>query len=175
MQAEFLYKVENATIADLPFICELFEQAIAFQKSRNYTGWNNYDADFIKSDIEQGFLFKIIMNQDIICIFSVCFTDPLIWRESEKGDAIYLHRIILNREFAGSRAFEKVLAWAHGYANQKGLRFIRMDTWADNLKIIGYYKSYGFSVIENYKTSGSTELPVQHRNLDVTLLELACT
>ena len=46
-----------------------------------------------------------------------------------------------------------------------------MDTWADNLKIIDYYKSYGFRVIEDYKTSDSKELPEQHRNLNVTLLE----
>jgi predicted lactoylglutathione lyase len=47
-----------------------------------------------------------------------------------------------------------------------------MDTWADNKKIIDYYKSFGFEFIENYKTTNATELPIQNRNLNVALLEM---
>lgn len=171
MNSTTTYRVENATPDDLPFICELFEQAIAFQKSHNYIGWNNYDTNFIRKDIDKKLLFKILQEQNIICIFSICFNDHLIWREMEKGDAVYLHRIILNRAFTGRKAFERVLDWAVQFAQENGLRCIRMDTWADNSKIIDYYKSYGFQFIENYKTSDSKELPEQHRNLKVTLLE----
>ena len=171
MMLKKYHAVENATPEDLPFICQLFDRAIAFQKSHNYIGWNNYDINYIRTDIDNKLLFKILQEQNIICIFSICFTDELIWREKEKGDAIYLHRIVLNREFAGSKAFEKVFNWAVAFAREKGLKFIRMDTWADNSKIIDYYRSYGFKFIENYKTSDSEELPVQHRNLRVTLLE----
>jgi hypothetical protein len=46
-----------------------------------------------------------------------------------------------------------------------------MDTWAANLKIIDYYKGFGFSTIENYKTPDSSELPVHNRNLALTLME----
>jgi hypothetical protein len=171
MSSTSSYKVENAAPEDLPFICHLFEQAISFQKSNNYTGWNKYDINFIKTDIENGLLFKMLQEQHIICIFSVCFNDHLIWRDKEKGDALYLHRIVLNREFAGSKAFEKVFDWVVRFAKRKRLQFIRMDTWADNAKIIEYYKSYGFRAVENYKTSDSRKLPEQHRNLNVTLLE----
>lgn len=166
-----IHRVENAIIDDLPFICSLFDQAIAFQKSNNYIGWNNYDVNYIRLDIENKLLFKIVQQQDIICVFSVCYSDPLIWREKENGDAIYLHRIISNRKFPGSAAFEKVFNWALQTAREKGLQNIRMDTWADNYKIIDYYSSYGFRVIEQYRTFDSKELPVQHRNLNVTLLE----
>ena len=43
------YTVENANIQDLPFIYQLFEQAIAFQKANNYIGWQDYDKAFLKS------------------------------------------------------------------------------------------------------------------------------
>lgn len=171
MNSTATYRVDHATQDDLPFICELFEQAIAFQKSHNYIGWNNYDTSFLRKDIDEKLLFKIVQGEDIICIFSICFNDPLIWRDMEKGDAIYLHRIVLNRKFTGSKAFEKVFHWAVLFARERGLRYIRMDTWADNSKIIDYYKSYGFRFIENYKTSDTTDLPEQHRNLNVALLE----
>lgn len=169
------YKITHATIDDLPAIYHLFEEAIRFQKANNYIGWNSYDKEFIQADIQNRLLFKIVNEYEIVCIFSICFTDELIWREKENGDAIYLHRVVVNRKFTGEQLFKKVLDWTIQFAKNKGLHYVRMDTWAENEKIITYYKSYGFSFIEQYTTSGTEDLPVQHRNLHVSLLEKTIT
>jgi len=76
-----------------------------------------------------------------------------------------------NPEFKGQRQVEKILNWIIDLAKEKGLKYVRMDTWADNPNIIAYYKSYGFYFIENYTTANTPELPGQHRNLKVALLE----
>jgi ribosomal protein S18 acetylase RimI-like enzyme len=165
------FRIEKALQSDLNAICKLFEEAIAFQKDNDYIGWKSYDQDFIVAEIQNGLLFKIIRNNAIACIFSICYSDPFIWRERENGDAIYLHRIVLNRLFQGEKMFKKVLEWAIIHSKIKALEKIRMDTWAENEKIIGYYKSYGFEFVENYTTANTDELPAQHRNLNVALLE----
>lgn len=162
----------NATIRDLPEICRLFEEAIAFQRSHQYTGWNDYDKNFLEQDIEKKLLYKIIRDNGIVCIFSVCYSDPLIWREKERGDALYLHRIVLNRRFAGIKIFPLILDWAMQEALACQRQWIRMDTWADNHKLINYYHDYGFRYIEEWTTGNTTALPVQHRNLRVVLLEI---
>jgi hypothetical protein len=46
-----------------------------------------------------------------------------------------------------------------------------MDTWAANPTIVNYYKSFGFSLVEDFLTPDSEELPVHNRNLALTLLE----
>lgn len=166
------YFITNASVNDLVGIYDLFEAAIAFQKMNQYIGWNSYDKEYIKADIRNNLLYKIIKDDKIACIFSVCFNDDLIWRHREKGDAVYLHRIVLNQEFKGEKLFKTVLEWTKNLAASRNLKFIRMDTWAGNEKIISYYKSYGFSFIENYTTPGTDNLPEQHRNLKVALLEL---
>jgi len=163
--------ITHASITDLPAIYHLFEEAIQFQKRNHYVGWNSYDKEFIQSDIQKGLLYKIIRGEDLICLFSICFSDELIWREMEKGDALYLHRLVLNQTFKGEKAFQKVFDWAIEFTKEWDLKYIRMDTWADNEKIVAYYKSYGFSIIENYTTPDTKNLPEQHRNLKVTLLE----
>jgi ribosomal protein S18 acetylase RimI-like enzyme len=165
------YCVENASTDDLPIIYELFEQAIAFQKANDYVGWQNFDKAFIRSDVKNSLLYKIIREEEVVGIFCVCFSDFLIWREREQGDAIYLHRIILNQQFKGVKLFRHVLDWALDFAKGRRLKYLRMDTWAENFKIINYYKSYGFVFVENYTTADTEELPVQHRNLKVALLE----
>lgn len=161
-----------AVESDLETIYHLFEEAIQFQKINNYIGWSSYDKNFIQEDIKQGLLFKMTNSGNIVCIFSICYHDELIWRDREMGNAIYLHRLVLNRKFQGVKVFGDVLAWAMGTAREKGLQFIRMDTWANNLKLINYYTTYGFRFLENYTTLNTADLPIQHRNLNVSLLEL---
>ncbi|MBZ5857613.1 cupin domain-containing protein [Flavihumibacter profundi] len=163
--------ITNAVVHDLPVIYQLFEEAILFQKRNQYIGWDSYDKEYIQEDVQNGLLFKMVQDNTIACIFSICYSDPLIWREKENGDAIYLHRIVLNRVYKNEKAFKTVLEWAISHAREKQVSYIRMDTWADNEKIIGYYKSYGFHFIENYTTPGTPDLPLQHRNLNVALLE----
>ncbi len=166
------HKVIHATLTDLPEIYQLFHMAILFQQVNNYIGWKSFDRDFIKADVEKGLLYKIVDAEAIICIFSVCYSDALIWREKEKGDSIYLHRVIVNQAHKGERIFQKVIDWAIATGQQKKLTQIRIDTWSKNDKIIAYYKSFGFSFVENYTTADSAELPLQHRNLDVALMAL---
>ncbi len=167
------YFIVNATEDDFSTICRLFEEAISFQKRNNFIGWSSYDKDYLKADIQNGLLFKMIKDGQIISIFSICHNDILIWRERENGNAVYLHRIILNQVFKGEKVFRKILDWAIEFSKKNKLKHIRMDTWADNDKIIEYYKSYGFKYVETYRTANTSNLPLQHRNLKVTMLEFS--
>jgi ribosomal protein S18 acetylase RimI-like enzyme len=166
------YQIENTSTKELDFIYTLFEEAIIYIKMNNYVGWTTYDKNFIKQDIDKNLQFKITSGNDILCVLSICFSDEMIWREMEKGEAIYLHRIVVNPKFKGKKQFEKILNWIIELAHEKGFKYIRMDTWADNYNIIEYYKSYGFQFLENYTTPNTLELPDQHRNLKVALLEM---
>ena len=165
------YTIMPASLDDQPVIYRLFEEAITFQKANNYIGWSSYDKVFIKADIEKRQLFKIVLEDEIVCIYSIYKSDVLIWREKEIGDSIYIHRIVLNRKFSGRKLFANIVNWAIEFAKRNKLKYIRMDTWAENKKIIAYYESYGFSLIEFYRTPATENLPVQHRNLLVALLE----
>lgn len=161
-----------ATQYDLPTIYHLFEEAIDYQQRNQYTGWKNYDKAFLQKDVAAGQLYKIVDNAIICGIFSLCYSDPFIWRDKERGDALYLHRVVANRNANEGPVFGLILNWAKHVAQEKRLRSIRIDTWAENKKIIGYYQTYGFLFVEEYTTPDTADLPLQHRNLSVALLEL---
>ncbi len=163
--------IQPATNIDLPFIYWLFEEAISYQRKNGFVGWQTYDKEYLRSDVEKGLILKIIQDEEIVCIFSVCYSDSLIWREKEKADAIYLHRIVVHPGHRGGHLFSTVFAWAKLQAAMLKLAYVRMDTWARNLKIIRYYQDYGFQVVEEYTTPDDPDLPDQHRNLAVTLLQ----
>jgi len=149
----------------------LFEQSISYQEKKGYPVWRNYDRNAIIKDIENKNQYKVVINSKTAIVFSVCYADKIIWRDFDKEDSIYLHRIVVNPELKGQKLFGKILDWAISHCRQKGLNSIRMDTWAANPTIIEYYKTFGFTIIENYTTPDSTELPVHNRNLALTLLE----
>jgi len=162
----------NTTTEDLETIFWLFEQAMALQGKNGYKVWEGIDREALLKDIQGGLQYKIVKGDDILCIFSIQFHDPFIWRDRDQSDAIYLHRIVVNPNFKGQRQFQKVLDWAKESARQNNLKYVRMDTWADNFKIIEYYQSFGFEFVENYRTKNEAELPIQNRNLNVALLEI---
>ena len=165
-------KISNTTPVDLTEIYALFEASIEYQEKNGVPVWRNYDRKAIVRDIEDGTQFKIVGNNAMAMVFSIRYSDKIIWRHmDDDGNAVYLHRIVVNPEFKGQRLFGKVLEWAIDHAKEKDLTAVRMDTWANNPGIIEYYKSFGFSFIENFTTPDTEELPVHNRNLPLTLLE----
>ena len=166
------YEIFNTESNDLKFIYTMFEEAIDYIKRNNYVGWTTYEKQYLIKDLKNKLQFKVISDKDILAVFSIAFIDALIWREMENGDAIYLHRIVVNPKFKGQKQFEKILNWVRKIATEKELKYIRLDTWADNPNIIEYYKSFGFIYLKNYTTPNTKELPKQHRNLKLALLEM---
>ena len=165
------YKVANTEKADLADIFNFFEESVAYQEKNGYPAWKHYDKVVIRNDMETKLQYKIIIDGMMAMVFSVRYNDRLIWRDMDNGDSVYLHRIVVNPKFKGRKLFQVVLKWALDHARNRGLRFIRMDTWADNPSIIGYYKTFGFTSIETYTTPDSPELPVHNRKLPLTLLQ----
>jgi ribosomal protein S18 acetylase RimI-like enzyme len=166
-----MIEVQNTQVGDLEKVFELFEYSIQYQEQKGYPVWRNYDKNALAKDLSDKNQYKIIIDGQVAIVFSVCYTDKIIWREKETGDAMYLHRIVVNPEFKGQKLFGKILEWCIAHAKQKRLRTVRMDTWAANPTIINYYTGFGFSLIENYTTPDTSELPVHNRNLALTLLE----
>lgn len=165
------FVILNTTLDDLPIIHHLFEQSISYQEKHGYPAWKHYDRNAIARDIENGHQFKVVINDIIAAVFSVAYRDKIIWRDRDKGDSIYLHRIVSNPEFKGQRLFGIILDWTIDHVKSAGIRSIRMDTWADNPTIISYYKTFGFDFVENFTTPDTVELPTHNRNLALTLLE----
>jgi ribosomal protein S18 acetylase RimI-like enzyme len=167
------YRIVNTVVQDLHFIFNLFEDAICYQKRRGYPVWAGYDKEVLAKDIENKLQYKIIIDSRIACVFSICHSDEIIWRDRERGDSLYLHRIAVNDVYKGQRQFEKILNWAASYAAERKLSYVRMDTWEDNPDLVTYYKSFGFRVAGSLTTPDSTALPLQQRNNKVVLLEFS--
>jgi len=161
----------NTIEEDLEFIYTLFEDAIVYQVKNGYPDWKDYSKDSLKEDIRLKRQYKIMINNDIACVFTICLVDKIVWQEREKQDAIYLHRIVVNKNYKGQRLVGHILKFASEFSLKIGRQKIRIDTWANNTTIIKYYESFGFEIIDHSFNPDVPELPIQMRGNKVVLME----
>ena len=163
---------ENAVLADLDIILDLYEKAIEFQKKVFDKGWLGFDRAMVEVEINEDRLWKIVENGRIACIYSVTYADPFIWGEKSKDSAMYIHRIVTNPDFRGRGYVRAITAWAKDFATSRNIRFVRMDTWGDNQKLIDYYRDCGFKFLGVTTPEISDALPKHYVGISLSLFEI---
>lgn len=130
------YRVLRTMVDDLEFIKYLFDASATYQEKNGYPSWRHYDLDAIREDIIRGNQYKIVSGDTIAIVFSLIYEDPVIWRHHENGNAVYLHRIVVNPAFKGKKMMAHIISRAAEHGRQRGRQLIRMDTWAANARLI---------------------------------------
>ncbi len=129
-------QINNAISQDIETIFKLYDQAIEFQKTVFDKHWQGFERSLIEREISENRLWKIVEMGEIACIFSIAFSDSLIWSEKDDEPSLYIHRIVTNPLFRKRGQVKAIVEWTKDYGSQLGKKFIRMDTWGDNLKLI---------------------------------------
>jgi len=165
-------RFENAVAADLDAIFDLYDKAIEFQKKVFDKHWLGFDAEMVGREIAEDRLWKITEGDDIACIYSVAYEDPIIWGEDSGKSAMYIHRIVTNPNFRGRGYAKTITEWAKEHASEKELRFVRMDTWGDNQKLKEYYEGCGFKYRGLVTPAESETLPKHYSGISLGLFEI---
>ncbi|HQU92618.1 MAG TPA: GNAT family N-acetyltransferase [Pyrinomonadaceae bacterium] len=165
-------RFETTDASDFDVIFDLYDKAIEFQKTVFDKQWLGFDADLVNREIGEGRLWKIVEDAGVGCIYSVAYEDPIIWGSESHVAAMYIHRIVTNPEFRGHGYVAKIVDWAREHAAGKGLRYIRMDTWADNLKLKDYYLGCGFEWKGTVSPEDSPTMPAHYRGIQLGLFEI---
>ena len=165
-------QIINSTADDLSAIFNLYEAAIAFQKTIFYKHWQGFEESLILKEISEGRQFKIMIDDTIVCIFATTFNDDTIWGKMDASPSVYIHRIVTNPAFRGNNYVKTIIDWATNYGKQRGKQFVRMDTWGDNLKLIDYYQKCGFTFIGLSKKIANDTLPKHYQGIQLSLFEI---
>lgn len=165
-------QVLNSQLTDIDVIFDFYDLAIAHQKKVFNKHWQGFSRELVQTEIAENRQYKILVNGEVACVFAVTFNDPLIWGDRDL-DSIYIHRIVTHPGFRGYAFVKEIIKWARQYCLDNDLKYIRMDTWADNEKLLDYYTSCGFEyvgVVTMQKTDG---LPKHYEGISLSLFEIA--
>ncbi|HLG02976.1 MAG TPA: GNAT family N-acetyltransferase [Bacteroidia bacterium] len=166
------YDIRNSTLADIDGIFRLYKSATEFQKTKFIVAWPEFDRGMVENEIREDRQWKLLIDNQVACIWAIAFSDPLIWEEKNADAAMYIHRIATNPAFRGKKLVAGIVEWAKKYARENRIQFIRMDTVGDNTKLIEYYKSFGFTFLGYSKLKNTQGLPAHYNNSTVCLFEL---
>ncbi len=165
-------EISNADANDFETIFSLYDAAIEFQKTVFDKHWLGFDRNLVNTELAEQRLWKLIENGSVACIWSVAYADPMIWGKNSGDRAMYIHRIVTNPEFRGRGYVRTITDWAKGHARDNSLRFVRMDTWGDNLKLLEYYQKCGFAFKGRVTPTPSETLPKHYHGISLSLFEI---
>jgi hypothetical protein len=166
--------IHRARTADIPKIKDLYEEAIAFQRSRGLPYWNALDLTVVEADIAAGALYLLSVDMHAVGIFSFCPPSPMdedLWQGLQPHAARYINRIIVGRLWQGRSLFGLMLAWSERETLRLGFDRLRLDTWADNRRLGDYYSRFGFVHMGERTASSGPELSPQYRGVRLAIME----
>ncbi|WP_165970516.1 GNAT family N-acetyltransferase [Actinomadura sp. 6K520] len=79
-----------------------------------------------------------------------------LWTAQERETAaVYLHRLVIHRAYAGLGLGAELIDWAgrKGASQQRKAELIRIDVWTDNTELHDYYRRLGFKDVAIRTTS----------------------
>ncbi len=166
-------KITNSTMGDIPEIFRLYKCATDYQKVA-FPGnvWPEFDQEIVKNEVLEKRQFKLMIENEIACVWVVTYSDSQIWEESDKDKAIYIHRIATNPNFRGKEFVKQIVVWAKDYATKNNKEYIRLDTCGDNKRLIQYYEKSGFNFLGMKKIKHFSELPAHYKSADVCYFEI---
>jgi GNAT superfamily N-acetyltransferase len=139
--------------ADMAVIIGLIGEAAAWLRTQGIKQWATPWPDRVRRDntvraaLRQG---KSWICWDNGTPAATITTDPEenpYWREAVFPEpAVYVHRLVVGRQYAGLGLGAALLDWAGLTARRDhGSRWIRVSAWTDNFRLHAYYRDQGFS------------------------------
>src|SRR5690606_2631162 len=101
--------ITNCSKEDLTEILRLYEAARSFQKIKNAVVWPSFDLDLIETEIAENRQWKIVLDNQIACVWAITFDDHQIWEARSNDPAIYIHRIATNPDFRGNNFVGEII------------------------------------------------------------------
>ena len=164
-------QVVNSRISDIETIFQFYDMAIAHQKKVFNKHWQGFSRSLVETEIAENRQYKILIDGVAACIFAVTFEDKLIWGDKDV-DSIYIHRIVTHPEFRGYSFVKEIIKWAKAFAPLNNIKYIRMDTWADNEKLLAYYTGCGFDYVGVVTMKETEGLPKHYEGISLSLFEI---
>lgn len=162
----------NSTSDDLQTIFSLYEAAIAHQQAVSDQHWLPFNPQMVADEIAEGRQWKIVVDKEIACIFVTAYSDPAIWGDRGIEPAVYLHRIVTNPAFRGRQFVRKIVEWSKIHGKSRGSKFLRLDTWSENLRLQELYTGCGFRFLGVAPPADPTGLPDHYSGISLGFYEM---
>jgi GNAT superfamily N-acetyltransferase len=144
--------ISQACEADLPRLLQFRRDSAAWLAPRGIDQWSNpFPPERILASIMAGevFLVREAAGTDAAATITLdSDADHRLWTQGERDEpARYVHKLTVDRKYAGTGLGARILDWAGDQAAQAGAVWLRLDAWTTNPRLHQYYRDQGFDHI----------------------------
>jgi GNAT superfamily N-acetyltransferase len=145
----------EATAENRSAILRLVREASGWLAGKGTDQWQRPRPNEVQRDagvwrgLQKGTTWIVRADRRPAATVSVATTPNIaVWRNAESSlddPAVYAHRLIIDRQFAGWGLGAELIDWTGLHAHQEdGARWIRIDVWSSNKGLHEYYLKQGF-------------------------------
>lgn len=139
--------IRQATTADAAAVSDILIGAARWLEESGMPQWKGDELlpQHTLADIEAG-TFVVAENLDgvIAGVMKFQLEDRLFWPDLPEGEAAFVHRLAVAREFAGSGVSTAMLGWAVERTRSLRRSFLRLDCEASRPRLRAFYEHFGF-------------------------------
>ena len=166
-------QITTSSIHDIDEIFRLYKIASDYQKEKKkVVVWPDFKKALVETEIAEKRQWKLIIDDEVACLWAITFSDAQIWEERDNSTSIYIHRIATNPKFRGNNYMNTIVTWAKTYAQSIEKRFIRLDTLGNNTKLIEHYQNAGFDFLGMFDLKNTDMLPDHYQDQPACLFEI---
>lgn len=157
--------IRLAIISDLDDIKKIAEACAIDMTNYSIFQWNEQypSREVFKKDIESGSLYVLEINNKVVgCIVLTDFKDSVYkdvkWLTKDSKN-LYIHRLAVNPAFQKKGNGRKLMDFAESFAVENNFVSIRLDTFSLNHRNNKFYKSRGYTQLEDVFFPMQSEFP----------------
>lgn len=150
--------IRRAGTGDQEVVIDLIEHAATWLREKKYTDqWRRPwpDREGRDARVRDGLLrgrtwIALDRTRPAATITIDTVGEPVLWTEVErKADAVYLHRLVVHRDYTGTGMGADLIRWAakRGRRDNPHADYVRLDAWSDNTELHDYYRRQGFELL----------------------------
>jgi GNAT superfamily N-acetyltransferase len=147
---ESVHVKQAITEDDIIEVVTLWNRSAAWLRSRGLDQWQ-YPVKWenIRRAVADGTCWLVTTGDGrTIGTITVEYTaDPYWLSTDDPGDALYIHRMVVDEEARGIELGSALLDWAALKAENLGRFWLRLDAWKSNPALHRYYLGRGFTLV----------------------------
>lgn len=102
------------------------------------------DTERLRSDVAAGLHYVAEIQGEVVGTLRFQLEDPEFWPDRPSGEAAYVHRLAVGRDYAGRGIGAALLDWAARQAAKLGYEWLRLDCERDRPRLRAFYERNRF-------------------------------
>jgi len=164
-------EIRVAKAAEAGIVQEILAEAVSWLDESGMPMWgmDEIKPEVILPDVSAGLYALAWSGPEAVGTMKFQLEDPVYWPDLGEGTSAFVHRLAVQRRFAGGDVSSALLSWALGEARRHGRQTLRLDCDAGRPKLRHVYERFGFRYHSDRKVGpylvARYEYPLASRDL----------